>query len=58
MTGGDIADYLGLTVETVSRILTRLRRDGLIALPTSSRVLVLDCKTLESLAASDSGLLF
>ena len=29
----DIADYLGLTIETVSRTLTQLERDGLIAIP-------------------------
>jgi len=58
MTRGDIADYLGLTVETVSRTMTRLRQDGLIALPTSARVLVLDRNALESLAAGDSGLMF
>jgi CRP/FNR family transcriptional regulator len=58
MTRGDIADYLGLTVETVSRTMTRLRQDGLIALPTPARVRVLDRKALESLAAGDFGLLF
>jgi len=58
MTRGDIADYLGLTVETVSRTLTRLRQDGLITLPTSARVLVRDRKALESLAAGDSCLSF
>lgn len=30
MTRSDIADYLGLTIETVSRTLTRLGREGLI----------------------------
>lgn len=30
MMRGDIADYLGLTVETVSRVLTKLRKSGLI----------------------------
>jgi len=34
----DIADYLGLTIETVSRTLTMLENDGAIALPTSRRV--------------------
>jgi CRP/FNR family transcriptional regulator len=33
MTRTDIADYLGLTIETVSRTLTNLRKTGLIALP-------------------------
>ena len=58
MTRGDIADYLGLTVETVSRTMTRLRQDGLIALPTPARVLVLDREALENLASGESDLLF
>jgi CRP-like cAMP-binding protein len=31
------ADYLGLTIETISRTLTQLKQDGLIALPTATR---------------------
>lgn len=58
MTRGDIADYLGLTVETVSRTLTRLRQDGLIALPVPARIQVLDRKGLENLASGDLGDLF
>ena len=33
MTRTDIADYLGLTIETVSRNIANLRKAGLIALP-------------------------
>lgn len=51
MGRGDIADYLGLTVETVSRTFTKLRNDGLIALPSPNSVEVLDAEQLEEVAA-------
>lgn len=51
MGRGDIADYLGLTVETVSRTFTKLRNDGLIALPNPSIVEFLDVDQLEDLAS-------
>jgi CRP/FNR family transcriptional regulator, anaerobic regulatory protein len=54
MTRGDIADYLGLTVETVSRTLTRLKEDRLIALPTYARIEIRDRDQLEELAAGES----
>lgn len=38
MSRQDIADYLGLTIETVSRTLTQLERDGLISIPSSRRI--------------------
>jgi CRP/FNR family nitrogen fixation transcriptional regulator len=41
MQRSDIADHLGLTIETVSRTLTQLTRDGLIKLAASSRSIVL-----------------
>ncbi len=44
----DIADHLGLTVETVSRSFTRLRRDGTIALPDAQTVEVLDLPALQA----------
>lgn len=40
MARQDIADYLGLTIETVSRTLSQLERDGMIALPSARRVCV------------------
>jgi CRP/FNR family nitrogen fixation transcriptional regulator len=40
MSRQDIADYLGLTIETVSRTLTMLESVGAIALPTSRCVML------------------
>jgi len=37
----DIADHLGLTIETVSRSLTQLERQGVIELPAKRRMIVL-----------------
>jgi len=51
MTRQDIADYLGLTIETVSRSLSQFERDGVIALPTTRQLKVLDVDALEDLAA-------
>ena len=48
----DIADHLGLTVETVSRSFTRLREQGVIALPDPHRVEILDAAALDGLASA------
>jgi len=50
MTRGDIADYLGLTIETVSRTLTRFRGEGLVEIPGQSELIILNRRALESLA--------
>ena len=48
---GDMADYLGLTIETVSRQLTRLKALGAVALPRAGRtILVRERAILEALA--------
>jgi len=41
MSRQDIADYLGLTIETVSRMLTQLQHDGLVTLDGSRRFRIL-----------------
>ena len=46
MSRGDIADYLGLTIETVSRTLKQLERSASIALPTSRHIVMRDHATL------------
>ena len=40
MSRQDIADYLGLTIETVSRTLTMLENSAAIALPSSRRIVL------------------
>lgn len=49
MGRSDIADYLGLTTETVSRVFTQLRTEGLIRLNGTSEVHLLRRTALESL---------
>jgi len=51
MTRSDIADYLGLTIETVSRTLTKLKQDGFIALLTPNRMKIQNLDELVELAA-------
>jgi CRP-like cAMP-binding protein len=49
MSRQDIADYLGLTIETVSRTLTSLECSAAIALPTSRRIVLRDRAALHRL---------
>lgn len=50
MTRADIGDFLGLTIETVSRTFSKLKTLGLIELPHSNRVKLVDIDELKSLA--------
>ena len=50
MTRQDMADYLGLTIETVSRTLTRLRQEGLITFNSPQDVVLKRILELEGLA--------
>ena len=45
----EMADHLGLTIETVSRTMTRLKEEGLIALPTPQDVVLLHPAALAAL---------
>ena len=49
----DIADYLGLTIETVSRAFGKLRREGVIDIYSAHTVEILDRETVEELALAD-----
>ncbi len=48
MSRNDIADYLGLTIETVCRTLSGFKRDGIIAIPNPHRIALLDRDALET----------
>ena len=52
MGRSDIADHLGLTMETVSRTFTKLRQQGLIALPHLNTVEILDEAGLRELCGA------
>jgi CRP-like cAMP-binding protein len=51
MSRQDIADYLGLTIETVSRTMTQLEADAAIGLPTSRRIVLRNRAALNQLDA-------
>jgi CRP-like cAMP-binding protein len=51
MSRQDIADYLGLTIETVSRTLTHLESTAAIELPSSRRIRLRDRGSLQRLNA-------
>lgn len=50
LTRAEIADHLGLTIETVSRNVTRLKRDGLFDEHRDGRITLPDCRTLRRIA--------
>ena len=50
MTRADIGDFLGLTIETVSRTFSKLKMLGIIELPHSNHVKLVDIEALERLA--------
>jgi CRP/FNR family transcriptional regulator len=50
MSRNDIADFLGLTIETVSRVFTSMRKERLISLPDKHSVLIEDIANLREAA--------
>ncbi|MGE5539515.1 MAG: helix-turn-helix domain-containing protein [Gemmatimonas sp.] len=54
MTRTDIADYLGLTIETVSRTLTKLKAEGVIGRRGADCITVQDRDRLDTLAAGEA----
>jgi CRP-like cAMP-binding protein len=52
MTRSDVADYLGMSLEVVSRSFRRLESDGILSFKTRRSVKVMNRDRLEALAAS------
>ncbi|WP_211465321.1 fumarate/nitrate reduction transcriptional regulator Fnr [Collimonas silvisoli] len=52
MTREDIGNYLGLTIESISRLLSRLKKDGLLAV-SNRNLELLDLPALKALAAGN-----
>ncbi|MEX0828544.1 MAG: Crp/Fnr family transcriptional regulator [Haliea sp.] len=53
MTRQDIADYLGLTIETVSRAFAKLKNEGLLNIHSAHTIEILDLKTVKDYALSE-----
>ena len=54
MSRSDIADYLGLTKETVSRVISSFKKRGLIRLRTTDEVELIDRAQLERIARCEA----
>lgn len=46
----DIADYLGLTIETVCRVLSEMNREGIVKITDARHLMLRDITALETLA--------
>ena len=51
----DIASHLGLTIETVCRAITELKREGLIAVPSLNQIIINNSHALKALAEGRHG---
>lgn len=55
MSRADMADYLGLTIETVSRQITKFKTNGVIRMLSGRDILVPDLARLEMIAEGQTG---
>lgn len=54
LTRADLADWLGLTLETVSRCLNHFKREGLVSFSSSGHVTIMEPQYLSAIAAGDA----
>jgi hypothetical protein len=54
LTWRDTTDYLGLTIETVSRTITQFENDALIGIASTRRIVLRDRAALTKIAAHDN----
>jgi CRP/FNR family transcriptional regulator len=55
MSRTDIGDYLGLTIETICRCVSKLKSEGLITLQGPHRIILNKPRALQDLAGDDDG---
>jgi len=53
LSRADIADFLGLTIETVSRQMTKLKKEGIIQIENNRHITVPDLNALNDAAGND-----
>lgn len=53
LSRSDLADWLGLTLETVSRCLSRFKRDGLVAFGKAPQMIITDRRALQEIARGE-----
>jgi CRP/FNR family nitrogen fixation transcriptional regulator len=54
MSRQDIADYLGLTIETVSRTITQFEQEAVIGIASARRIIIRDRAALTAVVAHDN----
>jgi hypothetical protein len=54
LTWRDIADYLGLTIETVSRTITQFENDAVIGIASARRIVLRDRAAVTRVAVHDN----
>ena len=54
MSRQDMADYLGLTIETVSRVLSAMKKQGIVGIPNLHQLVIRKAEALYALAGGEA----